>query len=355
MTEFLSGPSPLAPPADPPAEAPAETPAQITVWLSRRGQAQCLHLDPARISDVLEEEEAEGGGALLWVDVRDPSPAELEMLHEEFGFHRLALEDAAKQKQRPKVDEYPGYFFVVMYAPLPGDADKELETAEIDMFVGKNYVVTLHDGAIPALDEAKRRWPRTEAALREQVGFLLHVIADSVIDAYFPVVDTIEDKLDDLELAMFTAKTDFNPEQLLAVKRTLYTLRKAIYPLREVFNLFLRRDQMIFSPETYPYFQDAYDHVLRLLDIIDIERDMATGVLEAQLSVVSNRLNETMRRLTVITICVAIMGAVFGAWGMNFSAVPLHDMGLLGFAIVTGGTLVLVALVLVIAKHYNAW
>src|ERR1041384_3545999 len=121
-------------------------------------------------------------------------------------------------------------------------------------------------------------------------------------------------RLDEVELSMFGQRGQFDPEELLNLKRTLYTLRKAIYPLREVFNTFLRRDQLIFSNETYPYFQDAYDHVLRLLDIIDVERDMATGALEAQLSVVSNRLNETMKRLTVIAICVAIMGAVFGAW-----------------------------------------
>jgi magnesium transporter len=334
-----------------PAETPAPPPeGKVTIWLSRPGCARCQHIRPARISDVLQEP-----GIILWVDVRHPGPGELEMLRNEFGFHRLALEDVALQRQRPKVDEYPDYFFVVLYAPLPCDLSRQLETAEIDMFVGKNYVVTCHRGGIPSLEDAMHRWERTDAELRDQVGFLLHVIADSVVDSYFPIAEAIEDRLDAIELRMFQENARFEPEEVLGVKRTLYTLRKAIHPLREVFNVFLRRDQVIFSPETYPYFQDAYDHVLRLLDIIDIERDIATGTLEAQLSIVSTRLNETMRRLTVVAVCVAIMGAVFGAWGMNFNSLPLAQMGVRGFALVVSGTVAVIAVFLGVAKRYDFW
>jgi magnesium transporter len=323
---------------------------KISVWVSRPGIEKCEHIAPDRISEIIQ-----GPDVIVWVDVDNPGEAELKVLQEEFGFHRLALEDVAKGMQRPKVDEYPDYFFVVLYAPLSQGDEHALETTEIDLFVGRNFVVTCHRGTIPSLEEGVRRWERTEPELRKHVGMLLHVIADTVIDAYFPIVDQIEDRLDDLELSMFRGQSGFDPEELIAVKRSLYTLRKAIYPLREVFNVFLRRDQMIFSSETYPYFQDAYDHVLRLLDIIDIERDMATGALEAQLSIVSNRLNETMKRLTVIAICVGVMGAVFGAWGMNFTQVPLDQLGLAGFFLVFGTTLILVAIVLAVAKRYGAW
>lgn len=331
-----------------PRSAPA--PNKIRVSVSQPGKPRCIHIQPERISDLLTNPDT-----VFWVDVADPGPEELEMLREEFGFHRLALEDVAHQRQRPKVDEYPDYYFVVMYAPLPPQDHKELQTEELDVFVGRNYVVTCHRKPVPSLTEAFERWERTDPDLRKQVGFLLHVVADAVIDSYFPIVDEIEDRLDDLELAMFSSTGKFQPEELLAIKRTLYTLRKAIYPMREVFNTFLRRDQVIFSPETYPYFQDAYDHVLRLLDTIDIERDMATGALEAQLSVTSNRLNETMRRLTVIAVCVAIMGAVFGAWGMNFDEVPFHSLGVGGFYVLVGSTIALVAIVLIVAKRMKFW
>ena len=172
----------------PPAAGPGS--GRITTWLTRPGSLTCENVVTSRISDVLQEP-----GALLWVDVLDPGPAELEALREEFGFHRLALEDVARQRQRPKVDEYPGYFFVVMYAPLGGPGE-DLETVEVDVFVGKNYVVTAHRGPIPALRDAVARWEKTDPDLRTQVGFLLHTIADTVIDAYFPIVDTLEDRLD---------------------------------------------------------------------------------------------------------------------------------------------------------------
>jgi magnesium transporter len=335
----------------PPHTSTARESAHVTVRVSRPGHEQCEHIKPARVSEVLCDP-----GVILWVDVKDPGAAELEMLREEFGFHRLALEDVAKQRQRAKVDEYPGYFFVVLYAPLPSEPDGDVRLAEIELFVGRNYVVTVHRGDVPGLQEAVRRWERTEPALREQVGFLVHVIADSVVDGYFPIVEAMEDRLDDLEATMFgPSASAFDTGELLAIKRNLYTLRKAIYPLREVFNTFLRRDHVIFSPETYPYFQDAYDHVLRLLDIIDIERDMATGTLEAQLSIVSNRLNETMKRLTVVAICVAVLGAVFGAWGMNFDEVPLHHLGFLGFYVVSLGTFTVLGIGLWITKRMGLW
>jgi magnesium transporter len=337
-------------PSGPNGSPPATGKGRVAVRLSRPGCEKCEHLRPARISDVLDDP-----GTVLWVEVNDPGPAELEMLREEFGFHRLALEDAAKQRQRPKVDEYPDYYFVVLYAPLPAGQDGQLETMEVDLFVGRNYVVSLHPGEFPLLHEAMQRWERTDPELRQDVGFLLHTITDTIIDAYFPIVDALEDRLDTMELALFRPDGAFNAEELLTVKRSLYTLRKAIYPLREVFNVFLRRDQALFTAEAYPYFQDAYDHVLRLLDIIDVERDMVTSTLEAQLSVVSNRLNETMKRLTVVAVCVAILGAVFGAWGMNFTHVPLDKLGLLGFSIVSGSALLLVGLTLILARRYGLW
>lgn len=323
--------------------------ARITIRLTGAANEHCAPIPAGQISDHLKDH-----GSLLFVLIQDPGPAELEMLREEFGFHRLALEDAARQQQRPKVDEYPGYFFVVVYSVLPLEAGEPVHTIEVDLFIGRNYLVALHRGEIPAMEEAIRRWDRTDPELRHDVGFLVHTVVDSIIDAYFPVVDVIEDRLDEVEISLFSGHWN-KPEELLDIKRSLFTLRKATYPMRDVFNIFLRRDDRVFSAETHPYFQDVYDHVLRLLDIIDIQRDMATGALDAHLSVISNRLNETMKRLTVITICVAIMGAIFGAWGMNFTHVPLDNWGLNGFYLVAGSTLVLTGLALVWAKRNDLW
>ena len=322
---------------------------RIRTCLARPGAKECIHIPPEQISEALHEPDA-----LLWVDINQPQQGDLEMLREEFQFHQLALEDVASQRQRPKVDEYPGYTFVVMYAPLPCQPGEEVQTAEVDVFVGANYVVTLHDGHVPAMKEAFDRWQRTQPDVRGNVGFLFHTVLDALVDAYFPVVDELEDRLDQLEIRLFQNSRVVRAAEMLAIKRSLFTLRKAAYPMREVFNAFLRRDHPLFSPETLPYFQDVYDHVLRLLDIIDIQRDMATGTLDAHLAVISNRLNETMKTLTVVTLFVAIAGCVFGAWGMNVEHIPLsHSRE--GFWWVCGGTVVVEGVMLAWAKHRKLW
>lgn len=286
---------------------------------------------------------------LVWVDVQDPGEAELSLLLEEFGFHPLALEDVAKGEQRPKVDEYKGYLFIVTYGVLPGPGSRDLRTVEVDFFIGRNYVVTVHRGPVPALEDAYARWTRGGEMLREGVGFLVYTLTDALIDSYFPVIDAIEDELDEAELAVLTRASEDALLRLLELKRTLFTLRRVLAPLRESFNTLLRRDQPLFSGATHVYFQDVYDHTLRILDLVEIQREMVTGVLEAQLTVISNRLNRTMRTLTVVTVAVALASSVFGAWGMNFTRMPLAEAPW-GFWAVFGGVMLLVATSMVVGR-----
>jgi magnesium transporter len=287
---------------------------------------------------------------LVWVDVQDPGPAELSMLLEEFGFHPLALEDVASGQQRPKVDEYKGYMFVVTYGVAAGADVRDLQTFEVDMFIGRNYLVTVHRGRIPALEDAFGRWTRGGAMLGEGVGFLVYTVMDAIIDAYFPIIDAIEDELDETELEMFTRSRQVGIGNLLKLKRTLFTLRRALSPLRETFGVFLRLDQPIFSPNTRIYFHDVYDHILRILDVVDIERDMVTGVLDGYMSVMSNRLNETMKTLTIVSVSMGIASCVFGLWGMNVADVPGFFTSLVFWAILAG-TFALVVLALVFIRR----
>ena len=286
---------------------------------------------------------------LVWMDIQDPGPEELAMLLEEFGFHPLALEDVATGQQRPKVDEYKGYMFVVTYGVAPSPGTREVQTFEVDLFIGRNYVVSLHHGRVPALEDAYGRWTRGGAMLTEGVGFLVYRMMDAIIDAYFPIVDAIEDELAETELEMFTRFNEGTIQNLLGLKRKLVTLRRVLYPLRETFNLFLRGDQSIFSASTRVYFQDVYDHILRILDVVDIERDMVASALDAHLTVISNRLNVTMKTLTVVSICVGGAGGLFGAWGMNIGGIPMAEHAL-GFWIVFGGTIAMIAAVLLMGR-----
>lgn len=279
---------------------------------------------------------------LVWVDCADPGPEELSMLLEEFGFHPLALDDVAKGQQRPKVDEYKSHLFAVTYCVAADSTPKELQTAEVDLFIGRNYVVTIHRGRAPALEDALARWTRGGPMMREGVGFLVYTLMDALIDTYFPVIDAIEAEIEETELALFGAFRGEGVHDLLKLKRGLVVLRRVLYPLRETFHIFLRPDHVYFSAGTLVYSQDVYQHILRILDVLDIERDMLSAALEAHLTVMSNRLNQTMKTLAVLTLAVAILSAVFGAWGMNFRVMPLADAPW-GFAILVGGTLALLA------------
>jgi magnesium transporter len=281
---------------------------------------------------------------LLWVDVQDPGPDELDFLEEEFGFHPLALEDVVKGRQRPKVDEYKGYVFVVCYGVEPGCSTREVRTFEIDLFIGRNYVVSLHRGRPPALLDALARWTRGGELLREGVGFLVYAIMDAIIDSYFPVIDAIEDEVGETELEMFTRFRGGGVQGLLELKRSLFTLRRLVNPLREAFHLFLRRDRPLFTPNTFVYFQDVYDHILRILDVLEVERDMVGGAVDAYMSVSSNRLEATMKILTVVSVVSGIADCVFDAWG----SAPITT-GWWGWCVVIGGTTLLSVLALLIS------
>jgi magnesium transporter len=291
---------------------------------------------------------------VVWMDVRDPGPDELSMLLEEFGFHPLALADLAQGQQRPTVVDYKSYLFVVTYGLIDGHDPYELETGEVDLFVGRNYVVTVHRERIPALDEALARWTAGGALLREGVGYFTYTLIEALTGAYQPLVEVIQDTVEETEMAMFDRFDQAGIQNLLKLKRTLVALRRVLHPLRETFHVLLRRDHSFFSANIQVYLQDAHNQLLRILDGLDIERDMVNGALEASLTVMSSRLNQTMKMLTIITVCVALVGSVFGAWGMNFDAIPLAGSPA-GFWIVAGSTVALIALGLIVGAWRRWW
>lgn len=333
--------------------APRTPSAQTTVLIRRPGTDRPEPLPPARISDEIDKSDV-----LLWVDIRDPGPADLAMLKEEFNFNSLSLEDAGKQRQRPKVDDYSDYYFIVIYAPLI-KSNRAVQMIEVDLFIGQNYVVSVHPGELPALEEAKRRWEKSFPDQRDRVGFLAHIVVDTIVDAFFPVVSDIDSRLHWLDDAMFHGNQVVNPEELLILKRGVFDLRRAIYPLREAFEEFPTPQHALFDLETHPYFQDVYDHIMRLLDAIDIQQEMVASALEAHLAFMSHRLNETMKTLTVVGICEALAAAVFGAWGMNVKGIPFTTMTVggveVGFWVACSVGLLLIGVTLVWLKWRGMW
>jgi len=269
------------------------------------------------ISDIIADK-----ANLLWLDLDSPDLDELNKVAFEFDFHPLAIEDAAMAHVRPKVNEYQNYYFVVFYSILFESKLSQINLREISMFLGENYLVTVHTQAIPELTEAKNRWEKNLQEIERGIGVLLYSLIDTLVDNYFPVVDTLSDMIEDLEEDLFAAKSKTVISSLLKIKRNLIQMRRVVAPERDVLNVLLRRENPIFSQRTLEYFQDIYDHIIRITDAIDNYRDLLSSTLDANLSVVSNDLNKVMRTMTAASIILMTDSLLAGIYGMNFENMP---------------------------------
>lgn len=259
---------------------------------------------------------------LVWVDVEKPTPEEMRALEHEFGFHPLSIEDVLHGHQRPKIDEYNGYFFLVLNALKYDRESMELDLIEIDFFIGRNYVVTVHDGSSPALDDALTRARAHPRVFEEGIGLLVYTIMDTIIDEYMPVLDIIDEQVDDIEESLFH---DFRPDAISTIfglKREMLKVRRNVGHMRDVFNILARRDQPLFSAHAVVYFQDIYDHLYRITDAVDIYRDTLTSALDAYVSLNANKLNEIMKVFAGISIILMSAALIAGIYGMNFEHMP---------------------------------
>jgi len=238
------------------------------------------------------------------------------------------VEDALSRRQRAKAEEYDGFIFVTTYAARRGDGDgaAEVELEEIDVFAGPGFVITVHDGMPAVLGEIRRRVAQAPRDLRTSSGFLLYVILDVVVDSYFPVLDVIDDQMEALEDALFEKPSSETIDALFECKRSLLHLRRAAVPQRDMLNLLLRHESAMIGRPLHLYYRDVYDHLLRITEGIDTHRDLLSGALDIYLSITSNRLNEVMKVLTIVTAIFASLTVVSGIYGMNFQhAFPPFD------------------------------
>jgi len=271
----------------------------------------------ADISEIRQEP-----NKVIWADVSDPTSRDFEELAEEFGFHHLSIEDCRNEHQRPKVEEYSGYYFIVLYeAQLAGPSD-QLELRELNIFLGQNYLVTVHSRPIRAIETARRLWSEWIDRSGEGSGLLAYLLIDAIVDDYLPLLDIISERMDDLEDSIFGEWRAEVIEDIFGIKKKLLYLRRSITPLRDVFNTLLRREQPIFPRETHVYFQDVYDHLIRVADTIDTLRDMLSSTMDAYLSVSGNRMNKIMKRLTSIATILMSVTLIAGIYGMNFAFMP---------------------------------
>jgi magnesium transporter len=272
-----------------------------------------------RLEDVSEVLAAPG--PFVWVGLREPSDEVLRQLQEEFALHELAVEDAQHAHQRPKLEEYGDSIFVVLRTAQRHDG--RLAFGETHVFVGPRYVVSVRHGPSLPYGEVRARCERTPHLLRKGPGFVLYALMDFVVDQYFPIVDTLEEELEALEEAVFGGVTTrATTQRIYDLKRDLMTLKRAVSPLVDVCNRLVRFDLDLVPEDTRLYFRDVYDHVIRINESVDTVRELLTTALEANLSLVSVRQNEVMKKLAAWAAILAVPTAVAGIYGMNFELMP---------------------------------
>lgn len=254
---------------------------------------------------------------VVWVDLASPSIPESLLLSDTFAFHPLSVEDALAAIHHPKIEAYDGYLYVILHGIRFNGAQKGFATHDVDFFLGPNYLVTVHDGHSRSVAELQEHSERNPRIMSEGPVGLFHRIVDAMVDHYRPEVDRLEDRLDDLEKAIFSGHDPVLIRQILDEKRDVSGLRRIVMPQRDVMARIARREFVDISTDMSFRFRDVHDHLVRLADDATIFQDRITGILDAHLSNVSNRLNEVMKVLTVVSTIFMPLTLMSGLWGMN--------------------------------------
>jgi magnesium transporter len=263
----------------------------------------------------------EGSGVVFWADIGQPSADDARLLREVFGFHELAVEDAVAELHHPKVEAWDGYLYVIVHGIDFKASEHEFATHDADFFIGPNFLVTVTDGTSRSIPETRDACERNARVLAEGPVALAHRIIDTMVDHYRPEVDKLEERIDELETAVFeSGETRETNQEILDLKRDVASLRRIILPQRDVLGRLARREFPQVTEDLAYRFRDVYDHVVRLTDDALLYHDRLAAILEAHLSNVSNRLNEVMKFLTIFSVIFMPMTVLTGLYGMN---VPL--------------------------------
>jgi len=259
------------------------------------------------------------GKHCVWFDLVDPSPEDLHKPAEELDLHELAVDDALNGRQRPKLDYYESHLFITLYQAKFDRETREVNLAEIGIFVTKNAVVTVRLGNEFDMSAVEKRWDQSSELADFGTAFLLWGLLDVVIDGYFEIVQPLDEELEKLEDIMFApARTDtLIQKRSYELRKALVQLRRVAVPIREVINPLIKHNGEILHNDMIAYYQDLYDHTMRVADWTDSLRDLVTTLLETNLTIQGNRLNQIMKQVTSWAAIIAVPTAITGFYGQN--------------------------------------
>ncbi|MCI3923698.1 magnesium/cobalt transporter CorA [Paenibacillus sp. TRM 82003] len=280
-----------------------------TLAVTKRGET-LLDVELKR----LDEEDI----AWYWVDFSEPTPEEIVVLETRFRFHPLAIEDCLQLLQRPKLDHYDPVHFFVLLTVHP----TTLKAAELDMFLSEEGVVTFHLNPMPEVEDAMAKWIAHADAPGKGPIYAAHTVIDKVVDYYFPVVYRIEDALFELEDKRSAPNSDRLMDQVFDIRSDLLQLRRTIVPMRDLLYRIINTERIVGLAEQRAYFTDIYDHLLKLSEMIESNREMTADIRDSYISINANRMNNIMKTLTVITTIFMPLTFLAGVYGMNFEYMP---------------------------------
>ena len=289
----------------------------LNTFLYRKGKPLETNISRAQMFECLQEKDC-----LLWVDFENPSEFESDMLVEIFNFHPLAVEDCIVDLSNPKVDDYEEYLFLVMHA-INLKSKEELVTIELDVFLGKNYVVTFHKEPVKSVQQVREAvQKKPDTFLGHGADLLVHAVLDHLVDNYMPVLDQYDHQIDLIEEEMFNHTSKDFLAQLMQVKRDVFNLRRIVAPQRDTVNFLTRNPTPFIKPKHMMYFRDVYDHLFRVYSILEGFHEMMPSILQVYFSHSSHQLNEIMKRMTVLATLTMPSMIIASIYGMNFKHIP---------------------------------
>jgi magnesium transporter len=301
------------------AATPTSCPAHTRVY--RNGVLAGEGFPVEQISDLLDEPDT-----VVWLDLVQPTKTDLAVVTEELGLHELAVEDAINEHQRPKIDTYSDALFLSAYVAHLDTQSGELAVSEVAAFITARAFVTVRKSADLDLEPLLERWDGSSKNAASGVAYLLHGLLDLLVDGHFDTVQQLDEEIDGLEDLLFdpSPKSQELQRRSFELRKSLVVLRRVVLPMREVVNTLIRRDLDVVDDRMAPYYQDVYDHVLRVGEWTESLRDLVATILETNLTLQGNRLNEVMRKLTAWAAILAVTTAVTGFYGQN---VPYPGFG----------------------------
>ncbi len=290
----------------------------------------CYHDSSGTVRQGLSPDELRGiitgGAGTLWVDLRRDDLADVELLRTVFGFHPLAIEDSLNPESRVKLEEYKDFLILIVRGIEFCDETEDpydIETTSLTFFLGSNYLVTVHGEEAPAVEQIRTVLERKPELVSYSPARLMHAIVDASVNAYFPIIDRLDEFMDGLEEKVFAQFDQAALREIFNVKRLVLSLRRHLSPQRDVFAVLTNRPSPLLSLETQIYFRDIYDHVLRINDALETFRELLSSTLDSYLSQISNRLGTASKTLSAVATLTVPFVVVSGMWGMNFQHIPM--------------------------------